>query len=399
MAKEVAFASLRLIRKEMDVLQQNLALRDRSPVAVKLRNVVDHIAVGDQIYPKFKGLTCDLPLSIPQGIFDATSKASYHGVLHYWFAKAQELVESTKIVDRIRECISSLRELATSGPQSEESIGKTWGQISVRLQESIELFKRRTAEIKNQIEQELDCQIEEAEEIVKDLKGIHEQMLGSAGSMRAINTTAYLDKVLELSSYAKVHVPLDGIKGDGFLDKVNLGSPPASSEDDNLLSYELPFTKGPFANGLDSMKAGEGMAFREKHLGSIVALAYFNSQVLKRLSLNEQNTLAAAIGKLASISQLKNLDEEALACEIERYKDIEEAFEGALRLMRPAQERLEEANSALEFAKFQRQEGFMVSKEESAALLENLSEQRDLLLKILSFLAEFNKQIVRLNLW
>jgi hypothetical protein len=377
MTKEAIFAGFAFIRKEVDVLQQNLALRDSSSVAFRLRNVVDHVVVGGHMYSRTKGLSCDLPLNIPHKIFHATSEAAQWRAVQDWSSKLASKIEGKngqyKLVTQIREIIAELRERAARGVRELElrrSVPSQFAKDLLRtLEKAVSEFKELLTKTLTEVDKAIESSKEEAETIVKSLNKDRKRMLTMSDSERALSSSAHFEEILELASYGPIKITSNG--GTFYEGIYCIDGDIASWSDEIAPSGHITGLKR-FRKGLEKLQNDT-----EKCM--------------------DPTTLSALRGEKLIIGD-GDLTAQHLKNEISAYEAVEVYLDGFMAFAANAKLKSEQAEEALELAKKERYEALALSDAEFNARMEDLNEQKSLLLRVLAFLVGFNKEITRINI-
>lgn len=394
MTKEAIFSGLALIRKEMNLMQQNLALKDSSSVAFRLRNVVDHVVVGDHTCPVVKGLSCDIPINIPHKIFDAVSDAAKWRAAEQWFDKVAEELEGEngqyKLVAQVREAIDGLKELATRG-FGELDLHKTVKDVSAphlkKLEGAIANCKAFIGKIAKEVDEEIERSKVEAAKIEKSINEDRGRLCNLSTTELALNLSSHFEKLLELASYGAVTLTPNK---EELYRGVYLLAP--SSED--LSSEDLDaFSKAGVSHAFS-----EAGYVRVKMSGRIAGLRHFSAK-LKEL----KNATDKWIDDPTGVVRPQPLGENVLSTkhlihEVAAYEVIEKYFGNFMDCAAEAKLESQKAEEAVELAKKERYESLALSEAEFNARMEALGEQKTLLMRVLAFLIEFNKQISRINI-
>lgn len=371
MSKETIFSSLSLINREISLLQQNLALKDSSPVAFRLRNITEHVVVGDQMQPVFKGISCDLPLSLPSEILTSASRSAYHSELLNCYSRLAAISGENgvyKPIESVREYFASCREL-TLGTGGDFTLFQ--GSLRKSLENELSAFQTRIQDLAKEAEEKMRLKLRGANLALKDLQDTYKNMKGSSSNERAVQTTEFFQKLLCLASYFPVRV--------GELENGNLPSAVYLGEGKlNLLEVEqVPKVEGS--------------------MGEIAALKQFGERLDRMLS-RVKELVKEIKGEISGRDISQFLEEGARMQEEEWCFKFQSLIDEQLSDV-AAERRIELAeNDALELRKLEREQ-LMLSREECDLRVSTLMEQRDMLFKLLTLLADFGKQIVKLNLF
>lgn len=448
MTKEAIFGGLSLIRKEIDVMQRNLALKDSSSVAFRLRNVVDHVVVGNHMYSTVKGLSCDLSINVPHDILNATSKAARWRAVKSWSNKlADKLLGENgqyKLVEQVQEALGGMRELAARGLRESE-VRYALSELELRrsvfassrekLKKAVADFKELIKETIEGVDEEIKCRKQEAEAILEKIEQDRARMVSLfiaediekdgartptlsvtehvSATERALSWGRHFEEVLELASYAALKiVPYGDISYVGGADLVKEDSSPELPDYANEAKAKLGikaesalkhvfyhYFRPDQVNSSSQLNTAEAQPGKMEASGCITGLENFRQQ-LKALRDFSEKWMDPDADSVLRERYLANedLSSDHLSNEISAYETIEKPLSAFMEFVSEANLNSEKAEQALELAKEERYERLALSEMEFNARMEDLNEQKTLLLRILSFLVEFNKQIARINI-
>lgn len=402
MSLEVGKAGLSSIEGELAALHHRAI--DRSTTGAPLRAVKRQIAVGDSLMVLHQGYSCDVHLSLPQPLLDATSRFTYSKALSDYANRATRHLETKngyKIVQKMNKFFAQTGTLNADGSpniQRAKAIA-TLKDLTRSCNDAHVFFVNLEKEVEKSIEAETSALANQIEKLNKQ----HSSMKNSSSSARALQTSGYYDSLLGLSKIVGVNVPLSGVEEGNLPTQVNIKNATGGSV--NVIGgADL---KSTFQHALDSKK--------QNHIeeGKLAALQHLASHVIPEQRQHLESVFAQVKQLIPSVRYVEPSskgnyvfgtisDDIAIAnvSEDEKTTLINSANEALNRVAEMSSSfasKKDQLSEELKIAQSEREKLVKLSNLEYSTRVGELSLARDLIGRLLEFSQSFYRSIARIG--
>ena len=251
MRTQLASLGLSNVENEMRLLSHRA--QDSSRAGVPLRNVCESVAVSHDLYNIRTGLSCDVALSIPQPLCNATSRFACAQTLDSYASRIHDSIieqDGKYCILKKMEDLCQVLKSETPGhalPYSQKTLDSLRASVKVLTDKCDESYKF-LSDLQKEVFKDIKVEIQSINSSVAGLFGQYEDMKKSDHSQRALMTGRYYDSLLDLSESIGIDVPLSGIEEGDMPAKVSVNMPGHVLEDT---------LKGKLILGVDSVDPNE----------------------------------------------------------------------------------------------------------------------------------------------